>query len=89
MTVHSEVTQHLFTQVFADYDMFEAAPDIPVPVFVAMGKYDYVVPYTLWEQEYENIPDYTLVLFEKKRAYPQLEESAAFDRALLDWMKKH
>ena len=86
MTVHTEVTQHLFTRVFLNYDMFDPPVPIPVPVLVAMGKYDYVIPYTLWESEYENIPDYMLLLFEKSGHTPQLEETELFDQKILEWM---
>jgi len=88
MTVHSELTKHLFTKVFSNYNMFEAPVKIPVPVYVAMGKYDYVIPYTLWESGYESIPDFTLILFEKSGHTPQLEESEIFDRELLNWINK-
>lgn len=88
MTVHSELTKHLFTRVFSDYDMFDPPVQIPIPVFVAMGKYDYVIPYTLWESQYENIPDFTWVLFEKSGHTPQLEETVTFDAELLKWIKK-
>ena len=86
MTVHTELTNHLFTTVFADYNMFETSQLIPVPVFVALGKYDYVIPHTLWETEYENIPDFTLVLFEKSGHTPQLEERQLFNKILIDWL---
>jgi len=88
MTVHTEVTNNLFKRVFANYDMFDPPRPIPVPVFVAMGKYDYVIPYTLWQASYESIPDFTLKLFEKSGHTPQLEESAVFDEKLLDWIKR-
>jgi proline iminopeptidase len=87
MTVHSELIRHLFTRVFANYDMFDPPVGIPVPVFVAMGMYDYVIPYTLWKSEYHNIPDFRLVLFEKSGHTPQLEESELFDQQLLEWLE--
>ena len=89
MTVHSEVTKHLFTNVFLNYDMFEPSTEIPVPVFVGLGKYDYVIPYTLWEPQYESIPDFTLVLFEKSGHTPQLEETKIFYKKLLNWINKN
>ncbi|MEI6049688.1 MAG: alpha/beta hydrolase [Bacteroidota bacterium] len=87
MTVHSEVTQHLFTKVFLDYNMFDPAVKISVPVFVALGKYDYVIPYTLWQKKYPSIPDFTLIYFEKSGHTPQLEESKRFNMELLNWLK--
>ncbi len=86
MTVHSEVTQHLFTKVFHEYNMFDPPAAINVPVFVGLGKYDYVIPYTLWRSDYESIPDFRLVLFEKSGHTPQLEESRHFDKELIEWI---
>jgi proline iminopeptidase len=87
MTVHSEATQHLFNRVFFDYKMFNPAVKIPVPVFVALGKFDYVIPYTLWQTKYPSIPDFTLVYFEKSGHTPQLEESKRFNKELIHWLK--
>ena len=88
MTVHSEVTQHLFTKVFHDYDLFDPAVRIDMPTIVLLGKYDYVVPYTLWKNGYQSIPDFRLVLFEKSGHTPQLEQSGKFDRELIHWINK-
>ena len=86
MTVHSELTTHLFTKVFQAYDMFDPAIPLSIPVWVGMGKYDYVIPYTLWEPQYEHLNNFTLTLFEKSGHTPQLEEANAFDAALLTWV---
>lgn len=86
MTVHSEPTKILFTRVVANYTMFEKPFLISTPVIVFMGKYDYVIPYTLWELKYESIPDFTSMLFEKSGHTPQLEERELFDQELLRWL---
>lgn len=85
MTVHTEVTNNLFGNVFHSYNMLEDPAMIPISVFVAMGIYDYVIPYTLWETEYKSIPDFSLFLFEKSGHTPQLEEPEVFDTTLLKW----
>ena len=87
MTVHSEVTTHLFTKVFLHYNMFEPAVKIPVPVLLALGKHDYVIPYTLWQRAYASIPDFRYVFFEKSGHTPQLEASKRFNKALIGWLK--
>ncbi len=87
MTVHSEVTQHLFNQVFLNYNMFNPEVKILIPVFVALGKYDYVIPYTLWQTSYNSIPDFTLKYFEKSGHTPQLEENKLFNGELNEWLK--
>lgn len=86
MTVHTEVTNHLFGSVFADYNMFADHMKIPAPVLVAMGKYDYVIPYTLWESQYPSIADFKLILFKKSGHTPQLEQPDKFDKVLLKWL---
>ncbi|MEO1214459.1 MAG: alpha/beta hydrolase [Bacteroidota bacterium] len=86
MTVHSELTQHLFTEVFKEYDMFDPPDKIPLPVFVALGKYDYVIPHTLWEDRYESIPDLKLIRFDRCGHTPQLEVQHEFDANLTHWL---
>ena len=87
MTVHSELTQHLFTKVFLEYNMFDPATKIPVPTFLALGKYDYVIPYTLWQKEYTSIPDLKYVSFQKSGHTPQLEEGKRFNKELISWLR--
>lgn len=89
MTVHPNVTEHLFAQVFLNYNMFDPAVSISVPVFVGLGKYDYVIPYTLWQLEYSTISKFTLVLFENSGHTPQLEESELFNRKIIEWLENN
>lgn len=87
MTVHSELTQHVFTKVFQDYNMFAEPFTLTIPVFVGMGRYDYVIPHTLWKSKYPNIPDFTYFLFEKSGHTPQLEEPQQFHEVLKKWVE--
>lgn len=89
MTVHSTVTQHLFTTVFADYDMFSTAFTLDLPMLVAMGKYDYVIPHTLWPDTHEQLPQLTLHRYDSCGHTPQLEVPQRFDRDLLAWLREH
>lgn len=89
MTVHSELTSHLFTKVFLNYNMFNPPiKEIPIPVFLGLGAYDYVIPYTLWQTAYESIPDFRLVMFEKSGHTPQLEQRELFNKALIKWLNE-
>lgn len=87
MTVHSEVTVHLFTRVFHNYNLFSSDFSLKVPVFIALGKYDYVIPYTLWQPAYSKMPDFTRVLFDRSGHTPQLEEQERFDEIFLGWLE--
>ena len=55
-------------------------------MFVVLGKYDYVIPHTLWKTAYPNVPDFQLKIFEKSGHTPQLEEQEKFDQELMDWI---
>lgn len=88
MTVNEEIIDHIYGVVFNNYRMFQTINDIPAPTFVATGKYDYAVPYTLW-QGYDSISGLSVRLFEKSGHTPQLEQSKEFDQALLEWISKN
>lgn len=85
MVVNEEMIDHLYGTVFHQYDMFDRLEELPAPVFVAMGKYDYAVPYTLWTP-YDSLDDLELELFEKSGHTPQLEDSVTFDTELMTWI---
>jgi proline iminopeptidase len=86
MTLNTDILHCLYDSVFRDYFIFRNGRSVPVPTFVAMGKYDYVDPYTLWNG-LEDIHALTIRLFEKSGHTPQLEESVLFDRMLLKWLR--
>ena len=86
MTLNTDLLNSLYDSVFRDYCIFRNERRVPVPVFVAMGRYDYVDPYTLWEG-FEDIPGLTVKIFEKSGHTPQLEESDLFDSELLEWLR--
>jgi proline iminopeptidase len=85
MTLNTDILHSLYDSVFRDYFIFRNERNVPVPTYVAMGKYDYVDPYTLWEG-FDDIRGLTVSIFEKSGHTPQLEESAHFDRELLKWL---
>jgi proline iminopeptidase len=85
MTLNTDILHSLYDSVFRDYFIFRNGRSVPVPAFVAMGKYDYIDPYTLWEG-LEDIPGLTIRLFDKSGHTPQLEESVLFDSVLLKWL---
>ena len=62
------------------------ASSLIVPIFIAHGRYDYVVPYDLWEGIPARLPNATLQVFEKSGHQPFFEEPDGFARALTDWM---
>lgn len=87
--INIEVVNHLFSVIFNEYDITESFPRIESPVFLALGRYDYVVPYTLWDDVKQEFPNLSYNLFEKSGHTPQLEEPELFDRKLIEWIKGH
>ena len=74
---------------FNEYDVTEGFPHIKAPAFLALGRYDYACPYTLWNGVKEDFPNLTYHLFERSGHTPQLEEQEIFDKKLIDWIKSH
>ena len=89
MTMNFDLVMHLFGELFANYTMFKGEEHPNVPTFLAIGKSDYVVPYTLWEGKYDTLPNLTIVYFERSGHTPQLEESDLFDKRLLEWINEN
>jgi len=88
MTVNQDLIEHLYGTIFADYNMFGSEKRVPVPSLVILGKYDYVVPFPIW-QDLDSITDLTLKLFEKSGHTPQLEEPGMFNAVVLEWLEKN
>ncbi len=86
MTIDADIINYLYGTVYRDYNMFKKTPTVPVPTFVALGRYDYVIPLPLWENQ-SNIPNLTLQIFERSGHTAQLEEPELFDKAILNWLK--
>jgi len=88
LKLNREVMDRLFEVVLKDYDATSYLSEIECPVFIAMGRYDFVCPPPLWDGEKEKLQDCTYYLFERSGHHPQLEEQSLFDERLIDWIKK-
>ncbi len=86
MDPNSPVVNRLFG-LFANYDLAQGPGQLAAPVFLALGRYDYVVPHTLWDDgQKQKIKRLSLHEFDKSGHTPQFEQPQEFDRALLEWM---
>ncbi|MCP4634523.1 MAG: alpha/beta hydrolase, partial [candidate division Zixibacteria bacterium] len=50
---------------FKNYDIAQGSDTITMPVFIAIGKYDFMVPHYQWDSEIEKLPGLSYFLFEK------------------------
>jgi len=73
---------------FADYDIAKGDP-VNTPVFLSLGRHDYVVPYYLWNGKKNKITDLSYNLFEKSGHWAMLEEQEWYDQKLIEWIKIH
>ncbi len=85
--VNMPVFDHLWGEAFRDIDIARGLDRLDVPVFLALGRYDYLVaPYATWEPYRASFKDLTVRVFEKSGHTPQLEESDLFDAELMGWL---
>jgi proline iminopeptidase len=87
--VNMPVFDHLWGEAFRDIDIAQGLEHLDVPVFLGLGRYDYLVaPYATWAPYREQFKDLTVRVFEKSGHTPQFEESALFDAELLQWLSR-
>ncbi|MCG7392354.1 alpha/beta hydrolase [Microvirga sp. ACRRW] len=85
--VNMPVFDHLWGETFRDLDVQKGLDKLDIPVFLALGRYDYLVaPYATWDAYRGSFRDLTVRVFEKSGHTPQLEESELFDAELLEWL---
>jgi proline iminopeptidase len=80
------MAEHIFGEVLTDYDPRQHFAEIEAPVFLALGRYDFTVPYIMWEGEKDRFPNLFYHLFERSGHFPMLEEHELFDQALIEFL---
>lgn len=81
--------QHLLGTLTAGWDVTVDAEALRVPILLTQGRYDYAVPYSLWDGIVSKLPDATLRIFEKSGHHPFFEEPDLFVTTLTGWMTSH
>lgn len=80
------LVKHIMGTLAPAWDVTEGASSLRVPIFIAQGRYDYIVPYILWEGIAAKLFNATLQIFEQSGHQPFFEEPDRFAVALTDWM---
>ena len=81
-----QLIMHILGTLAPGWDITADPGSLRVPLFLAHGRYDYVVPYTLWEGIPARLPDATFELFERSGHQPFFEEPERFAQTLTNWM---
>jgi proline iminopeptidase len=90
VVINMDMFAHIWGQVFRDIDITKGLDKLDHPVFLALGRYDFIVaPPASWEPIKPKFKDLTLRVFEKSGHTPQFEDPVLFDSELTSWLEKH
>lgn len=90
VTINLEMIEHVWGKLFAEIDITEGLEDFDRPVFLALGRYDFIVaPPSSWDPIAPAFQNLTIRVFEESGHTPQFEEPELFDQELLAWMEEH
>jgi proline iminopeptidase len=78
--------QHIMGTLTHGWDVGVSPGSLRPPLFIAHGRYDYTVPYVLWDGIAARLPRATLSVFERSGHQPFFEEPDRFALALTEWM---
>ncbi|WP_437949982.1 alpha/beta hydrolase [Sorangium sp. So ce296] len=77
---------HLLGRLAPAWDIRVDSGSLRVPIFLALGRYDYAMPHVLWEGVAPTLPTLTPHLFERSGHQPFFEEPERFTAAVTAWM---
>lgn len=80
------VFEHVLGRLTARWNVLDGLESLRVPILLAHGRYDYTVPFTMWDGVAGKIPNAHLQLFERSGHQPFFEEPARFADVVLAWM---
>ena len=88
--VNMDMFDYVWGEVFRDIDVTRGLESFDRPVFMALGRYDFLgAPPSSWEPIKDQFSDLTIRVYEKSGHTPQYEQPEVFDNDLLAWMKAH
>jgi proline iminopeptidase len=72
-----------------DLDITKGLETLDVPVFLALGRFDYIIaPSGCWNSLRPKFKDLTVKVFERSGHSPQYEEAPLFNNELLAWLQE-
>ena len=82
----AELLARYFTVILSDYNPEPKLLNNTVPMFLALGRYDYAVPFSMWDGVKTRIPRLASHLFDRSGHFPMFEEPMLFDERLIAWL---
>ncbi|BDA77470.1 AB hydrolase superfamily protein YclE [Leptospira kobayashii] len=86
--VNMTMFDYVWGEIFRDIDITKGLEKMDVPVFLGLGRYDYLVPPAhTWDGIKEKFKNLTYHIFEKSSHAVHFEEPELFDKVLIEWLK--
>lgn len=84
-----QMIDYVWGVVFRDIDITRDLENLDKPVFLALGRYDFLTgPPELWNSFETHFKNITVKIFEKSSHCPQYEEKKLFNQELLGWLSQ-
>ncbi|MDG4658065.1 alpha/beta hydrolase [Ectobacillus antri] len=88
VNTNMKIIDYLWGDAFAKLNLIDSLHNVTKPVFIGLGRYDYLVaPVSLWDSVDEN-NNVKKVIFEYSGHNPMLEEPEVFYKELVQWMSE-
>lgn len=88
--VNMPIFEHVWGTLFRDIDITKNLEALDKPVFLALGRYDFIIaPSISWKPLHSKFKDLTVHVFEQSGHSPFYEEPQYFNEKLLDWISCH
>jgi proline iminopeptidase len=78
--------EHIMGTLTPGWDITVESSSLRVPLFIAHGRHDYIVPWVLWNAIADVLPAATLQIFHHSGHQPFFEEPERFAATVTDWM---
>ncbi|MBS0625165.1 MAG: alpha/beta hydrolase [Verrucomicrobia bacterium] len=87
VNVNMTIFEYVWGTLFKEIDITKGLKEFDKPVFLALGRYDYIVaPPDSWEPLRSQFKDVSICVFEQSGHSPFYEEPELFDGKLLNWL---
>lgn len=87
--INMQMIDYVWGVIFRDINIKSNLNNLSTPVFLMLGKYDYVTgPPGLWDDIQEEFRDLQIKVFRKSGHYPMFEEPENFTVELIKWIDK-
>lgn len=84
--INMEIFSYIWGTVFRDIDITQGLDKFDKPIFLGLGRYDFLAPYCLWNPIRSKFKNLTVRVFEKSGHTPQYEEPKLLDEELIKWL---